>query len=85
MTEPTALVQTLRDRIAETDGLSNDDQAALNALCTALETAILDVEHDAETRGLAAIKHGIENAEIEHPRATAILNDILMQLSAMGI
>ncbi|CAN5658289.1 hypothetical protein BH18PSE1_BH18PSE1_06410 [soil metagenome] len=54
---------------------------------------ITDIESQLENRGdqtrhedlIANVKGAIRHFEVEHPRATAILNDIMVALSNIGI
>lgn len=42
-------------------------------------------DEPALTRLIGSIEETVERFEVEHPRATAILNDIMVKLSSMGI
>jgi len=58
-----------------------------------LEGLLQDIEAGLETEEqnknqselLAGLKESVEHFETEHPRATAIINDIMVTLSNMGI
>ncbi len=58
-----------------------------------LEMLLQDIEYGLETEEqnknqselLAGLKESVEHFETEHPRATAIINDIMVTLSNMGI
>jgi len=58
-----------------------------------LEGLLQDIEASLETEEqnknqselLAGLKESVEHFETEHPRATAIINDIMVTLSNMGI
>jgi len=58
-----------------------------------LEILLLDIESGLETEMqnkkqselLAGLKESVNHFETEHPRTTAIINDIMMALSNMGI
>ncbi len=58
-----------------------------------LEMLLQDIESGLETEEqnknqselLAGLKESVEHFETEHPRATAIINDIMVTLSNMGI
>ena len=73
---------------AEIENIAADDDESkekLNRLITSLESKIKDPETE-DTQGLTKnIKDTISHFETEHPRATAILNDIMVTLSNMGI
>jgi len=73
---------------AEIDNIATDDHESkekLNQLITQLESRLKssDVE---DNQGLTQnVKEAINQFETEHPRATAILNDIMVTLSNIGI
>ncbi len=58
-----------------------------------LNRLITDIESQLENRGnqtqhedlIANVQGAIRHFEVEHPRATAILNDIMVALSNIGI
>ena len=56
-----------------------------------LETLVADLESElaaeqAEGTGLTQeLKRRVESFEVEHPRVTAILNDVMVTLSNLGI
>jgi predicted nuclease with TOPRIM domain len=70
----------------EINGLAEnhpESRDKLNELINDLETRL---ENKEEHEGLMEnIREHISNFEAEHPRATAILNDIMVTLSNMGI
>lgn len=82
----TTAIQELKDQIA---ALNVDDSAAklkLNDLVDNLEKKLAspdDAEHHQNV--LDEVRDSVETFEIEHPRLTGILNDIMMTLSNMGI
>lgn len=73
---------------SEVDNLASDDTTSrdkLNRLITELET-VLQSSKEEEHHGLVDnVREAINHFEAEHPRATAILNDIMVTLSNMGI
>lgn len=73
---------------AEIDNFASDDAASrekMNQLITELETLLQSSEED-ENHGIVDnVRDAINHFETEHPRATAILNDIMVTLSNMGI
>jgi hypothetical protein len=83
------LRQSLNALKAELDRLDSADPDKR----ATLERLIDDIEHklqhpdQGETSGslIERAKESIEHFEVSHPRATAILNDIMMTLSNMGI
>ncbi|HEY5702935.1 MAG TPA: DUF4404 family protein [Gammaproteobacteria bacterium] len=78
-------LQKLREEVA---CLSKDDTESrdkLNRLINELERK-LDSEIEDDDRSLMdSMKDALSHFEAEHPRATAILNDIMVTLSNMGI
>jgi len=57
----------------------------LNGLINDIE-ASLDTEEDSDEHTLTQnLRDAVAHFETEHPRATAILNDIMVTLSNMGI
>jgi len=83
----------LRDDIEklrkEIENLSADEDASKEKL----EQLLQDIESGLETEEqnknqselLAGLKESVGHFETEHPRATAIINDIMVTLSNMGI
>ena len=84
--------QKLRDSLeklrSEIDQLADDDaptKSKLAKLVNEIEAGI-DPAQDLQDQKLSAtVKEAIQHFETEHPRATAILNDIMVTLSNMGI
>ena len=78
------LEQSLGELRAEIDRLDADDAAhreRLEQLVDEIETQLAAEDDSA----LGAIRQQIESFEVEHPRVTAILNDIMVTLSNLGI
>jgi len=79
-------IEKLRKEIAN---LSADEDASKEKL----ESLLQDIESGLETEQqnknqselLAGLKESVNHFETEHPRATAIINDIMVTLSNMGI
>jgi len=79
-------IEKLRNEIAN---LSPDEDASKEKL----ESLLQDIESALETEEqnknqselLAGLKESVNHFETEHPRATAIINDIMVTLSNMGI
>jgi len=73
----------------EIENLSADEDASKEKL----ESLLQDIESGLETEEqdknqselLAGLKESVGHFETEHPRATAIINDIMVTLSNMGI
>ena len=85
------LQQLITELKAEIDALGENDQAArerLAALVADLERRLEDPQdadlesHDAFMDG---IRETVERFEVEHPRATGVLNNIMVALGSMGI
>lgn len=83
------VLQDLNRLRAEIDRtVSHDAEAhhALNQLINDLEAGLAQPVDASDHRDLVSrVPKAIENFETEHPRATAILNDIMVTLSNMGI
>jgi len=79
-------IEKLRNEIAN---LSPDEDASKEKL----ESLLQDIESSLEAKEqnknqselLAGLKESVNHFETEHPRATAIINDIMVTLSNMGI
>jgi seryl-tRNA synthetase len=63
---------------------NSDAKDHINALIEEIE-GIKDQSSEDNTFIINKLKRSIENFETEHPRATAILNDIMVTLSNIGI
>jgi hypothetical protein len=74
---------------AELDKLGPLDEAVrarLTGLLADLERRLADPAAGEDDDGLIAnVRESVEQFEVEHPRTTAILNDIMLALSNMGI
>lgn len=74
---------------AEVNALGKDNPAAqqkLNSLISDIEEKLEASDLKDDNEGLIDnLKDSIHHFETEHPRATAILNDIMVTLSNMGI
>lgn len=72
----------------EVNRLTEDDvesREKLNRLISEIEKK-LDREREDDDQGLLdSAREALKHFEAEHPRATAILNDIMVTLSNMGI
>jgi len=83
----------LRDDIEklrkEIESLSADEDASkekLEQLLQDIESGLESEEQDKnQSELLAGLKESVNHFETEHPRATAIINDIMVTLSNMGI
>lgn len=74
---------------AEVDDVTSENAEAkhkLNTLINEIEKKIAEPDNTTHHNNLIQdIKEAISQFESEHPRATAILNDIMVSLSNMGI
>jgi Domain of unknown function (DUF4404) len=80
-----ASIESLR---AEIDNLRVEDAAAkerLDALVVELERQLDKPEHDGGSGLDDSLQELIEQFEVEHPRITGILNDLMVTLSGLGI
>ena len=78
-------LERLRSEIDQVARNNPDAYRKLNALISDLEGRISDTPDQNQAGMVDRVRNEIENFETEHPRATAILNDILVTLSNMGI
>ena len=80
--------ESLEKLRSEIEQLADDDattKSKLAKLINEIEAGI-DPAQDMEDHKLSdTIKEALHHFETEHPRATAILNDIMVTLSNMGI
>ncbi len=76
------LLQRLRGELAQLE--SSDSRPRLETLVTDLEREL--AADEGEGTGLTQeLKRRVETFEVEHPRVTAILNDVMVTLSNLGI
>ena len=68
------------NKVADSDPKSRD---RINQLISELEDKLENPEEHPSL--IDSIKESINHFEAEHPRATAIMNDIMVTLSNMGI
>ncbi len=57
----------------------------LEALLIKLETRLEAAEDDTHVHLLEDVKQALTQFEVEHPRVTGILNDLMVTLSNLGI
>lgn len=75
------LLTRLREELASLESNSAQAQPRLRELIDDIERQIA-----AQSEGVSAdLKRRVETFEVEHPRVTAILNDVMVTLSNMGI
>lgn len=78
-------IESLRSEI---ENLKVDDtatKARLEGLVEELERQVEESEHSGISGLDESVKDAIEHFEVEHPRITGILNDLMVTLSGMGI
>lgn len=75
------LLTRLREELATLESTSAQAQPRLRELIDDIERQIA-----AHSEGVTGdLKRRVEAFEVEHPRVTAILNDVMVTLSNMGI
>lgn len=83
--------QQLREQLERLRALVNEIGAERPDSLEHLNRLVSDIEDRLADRGAArpdatdAVREAIRHFEVEHPRATAVLNDIMVTLSNMGI
>ncbi len=84
--------QKLRDNLkklrAEIEQVADSDiqtKNKLNKLINDIEASIDPDQESTDLKIVQNIKEAVAQFETEHPRTTAILNDIMLALSNMGI
>ena len=73
---------------AEIDNLEVENTAAkarLDALVAQLEKQLEEPGRPGAAAMNESVKEQIEHFEVEHPRITGVLNDLMVTLSGMGI
>lgn len=79
-------LRELRAELERSSGADPDERAKLEGLIDAIEQKLDNPEQGEGEQSLVdRAKESVEHFEVSHPRATAILNDIMMMLSNMGI
>lgn len=79
-------LEKLRNEINHIAAEDTESRNKLNQLISELETQLDIPDGEVQDQGvLTSVKEAIEHFETDHPRATAILNDIMVTLSNMGI
>ena len=80
------LEQALQRLRAELDQLDGDVEARLRGVIAELEGQIEALDSAQESASMVDnLKRHIEQFEVEHPKVTNILNDVMVTLSNMGI
>lgn len=83
-------IETIKNKIeelrTELDSVAKDDPETRDKLLKLISELEEKLEQPDEHHSLIdTMNEAISNFETEHPRATAILNDIMVTLSNMGI
>ena len=79
-------LEKLRNEINHIAADDTESRGKLNQLISELEEQLDNPGGEVQDQGiLTSVKEAIEHFETDHPRATAILNDIMVTLSNMGI
>jgi hypothetical protein len=78
-------LERLRTEVNQLSSSQPQSQEKLNSLISNLESRIENEIDDDDGNLVDEIRDYISRFEAEHPRATAILNDIMVTLSNMGI
>lgn len=76
-------INSLKNEVEQLSVDNDNTKEHINKLINEIEN-LNDVAEEKEDV-IGKIKSSIDNFEAEHPRATAILNDIMVTLSNMGI
>jgi chorismate mutase len=79
-------LEKLRNEINNIAADDIESREKLNQLICKLESQLENPEPEERDQSiLKSVRETIEHFETDHPRATAILNDIMVTLSNMGI
>jgi hypothetical protein len=80
------LIGQLKAEIARLGPEDDEARARLRALVAEVEQRIDPAEEDTADEDLMErLRETVERFEVEHPRATGILNNIMVTLGSMGI
>lgn len=78
-----ALIGQLKSEIAQLGPEDHDTRARLESLVTEVEQRI--EASDGDDALIERLRDAVERFEVEHPRATGILNNIMVTLGNIGI
>ena len=79
-------IEKLRNEIKTLHADEDISKEKLEILLQEIESGLETEAQDKErSELLAGLKESVKHFETEHPRATAIINDIMVALSNMGI
>jgi hypothetical protein len=80
-----ASIESLRAEIGNLDVEDTAAKARLDGLVVELEKQLREPEPADASALDESVKELIEHFEVEHPRITGVLNDLMVTLSGMGI
>jgi hypothetical protein len=80
-----ASIELLRAEIANLKVEDTTAKARLDRLVAELESGLTEPEPASTATLNESVKELIEQFEVEHPRITGVLNDLMVTLSGMGI
>ena len=79
-------IEKLRIEIKNLSADEDTPKEKLEILLQDIESGLeTDIQNKKQSELLAGLKEAVNHFETEHPRATAIINDIMVTLSNMGI
>lgn len=79
-------IEKLRIEIKNLSADEDTHKEKLEILLQDIESGLeTDIQNKKQSELLAGLKEAVNHFETEHPRATAIINDIMVTLSNMGI
>ncbi|BBL72440.1 DUF4404 family protein [Methylogaea oryzae] len=80
------VIHELKNQIASLEVSDAQAKQKLQSLVEGLEEKLRSPADAGHHHGLVEeVRDSVEHFEVEHPRITAILNDLMMTLSNMGI
>ncbi len=79
-------IEKLRTEIENLSADEDTPKEKLEILLQEIESGLeTEMQNKKQSELLAGLKESVNHFETEHPRTTAIINDIMMALSNMGI
>ncbi len=79
-------IEKLRTEIKNLSADEDTPKEKLEILLQDIESGLeTEMQNKKKSELLAGLKESVNHFETEHPRATAIINDIMVTLSNMGI
>ena len=79
-------IEKLRTEIKNLSAGEDTPKEKLEILLQDIESGLeTEMQNKKKSELLAGLKESVNHFETEHPRATAIINDIMVTLSNMGI